>query len=552
MFKIKLRELSNQIYLSIKGQSMKLNLILLFSGLSLGVLELIFGVSLYNFLKYYNLVFEGKQNTLASFFLGRNPTSEIIFFGVLLYFVKFLITLLPLLISQEFVKKHTNELSQRVFENYKEVSKLSLSECNHIMSNVIRQSCLFQSSVFLLISSLLSSLIIFSALFFISIKLTFFVLILVISSGFFFKFIKDKNKYFIDQLYKNNKNFIEKFTLNFQNLIFLKIIGYNEQISQSIKEINNKIKAFHSKHSFFHSINSVIPSVIGLLLIIIIITSNKYLYNLKPLEVIPFIYLLTRVSSSLSQISDNVSAILYTFPYFKELSEQKDYNNEEVNLNKFDTINLDKKKFRLSVENLSVGRDSVLLENINFTLLSNELLIIKGESGKGKSTFLNTLLGIIPKKSGIINWMGHDIERFSPKLLRNIIAFSGSEPYLVKGNIKENIFLGNSNKIDSFEINKAINCSESNFIMNFKEGLETILYESGQGLSAGQKQRISILRALLLKPKLLIFDEATSNIDVTTEIKIIKKIIKNYKNISLLVITHRNSLDKYATNIIKF
>tara|TARA_B100000989_G_scaffold298791_2_gene289887 strand:+ start:2922 stop:4580 length:1659 start_codon:yes stop_codon:yes gene_type:complete len=552
MFKIKLRELSNQIYLSIKGQSMKLNLILLFSGLSLGVLELIFGVSLYNFLKYYNLVFEGKQNTLASFFLGRNPTSEIIFFGVLLYFVKFLITLLPLLISQEFVKKHTNELSQRVFENYKEVSKLSLSECNHIMSNVIRQSCLFQSSVFLLISSLLSSLIIFSALFFISIKLTFFVLILVISSGFFFKFIKDKNKYFIDQLYKNNKNFIEKFTLNFQNLIFLKIIGYNEQISQSIKEINNKIKAFHSKHSFFHSINSVIPSVIGLLLIIIIITSNKYLYNLKPLEVIPFIYLLTRVSSSLSQISDNVSAILYTFPYFKELSEQKDYNNEEVNLNKFDTINLDKKKFRLSVENLSVGRDSVLLENINFTLLSNELLIIKGESGKGKSTFLNTLLGIIPKKSGIINWMGHEIERFSPKLLRNIIAFSGSEPYLVKGNIKENIFLGNSNKIDSFEINKAINCSESNFIMNFKEGLETILYESGQGLSAGQKQRISILRALLLKPKLLIFDEATSNIDVTTEIKIIKKIIKNYKNISLLVITHRNSLDKYATNIIKF
>lgn len=552
MFKIKLRELSNQIYLSIKGQSMKLNLILLFSGLSLGVLELIFGVSLYNFLKYYNLVFEGKQNTLASFFLGRNPTSEIIFFGVLLYFVKFLITLLPLLISQEFVKKHTNELSQRVFENYKEVSKLSLSECNHIMSNVIRQSCLFQSSVFLLISSLLSSLIIFSALFFISIKLTFFVLILVISSGFFFRFIKDKNKYFIDQLYKNNKNFIEKFTLNFQNLIFLKIIGYNEQISQSIKEINNKIKAFHSKHSFFHSINSVIPSVIGLLLIIIIITSNKYLYNLKPLEVIPFIYLLTRVSSSLSQISDNVSAILYTFPYFKELSEQKDYNNEEVNLNKFDTINLDKKKFRLSVENLSVGRDSVLLENINFTLLSNELLIIKGESGKGKSTFLNTLLGIIPKKSGIINWMGHEIERFSPKLLRNIIAFSGSEPYLVKGNIKENIFLGNSNKIDSFEINKAINCSESNFIMNFKEGLETILYESGQGLSAGQKQRISILRALLLKPKLLIFDEATSNIDVTTEIKIIKKIIKNYKNISLLVITHRNSLDKYATNIIKF
>ena len=193
-----------------------------------------------------------------------------------------------------------------------------------------------------------------------------------------------------------------------------------------------------------------------------------------------------------------------------------------------------------------------MLKNINFTLLSNELVIIKGESGVGKSTFLNTLLGIIPKKSGIINWMGHDIERFSPKSLRNIIAFSGSEPYLIKGNIKENIFLGNSNKIDSFEINKAINCSESNFITNFKDGLDTILHESGQGLSAGQKQRVSILRALLLRPKLLIFDEATSNIDVTTEIKIIKKIIKNYKNISLLVITHRNSLDKYATNIIKF
>ena len=375
---------------------------------------------------------------------------------------------------------------------------------------------------------------------------------MVMSCSFFFRFIKDKNKYYIDQLYEKNKNFIEKFTLNFQNLIFLKIIGYNEEISKSIKKINNKIKVFHSKHSFFYSLNSVFPSIIGLFLIILIITSNKFLFNLKPLEVVPFIYLLTRVSSSLSQISDNISSILYTFPYFKDLSEGKNYDDYKIDFNKFDTTVLEKKKFRLSVENLSVGRESVLVKNINFKLLSNEILIIKGESGKGKTTFLNTLLGIIPKKSGIINWMGYDVEKFSPKLFRNIIAFSGSDPYLIKGNIKENIFLGNTKEIDSLEIKRAINCSESNFIMNFKNGLDTILYESGQGLSAGQKQRLSILRALLLKPKLLIFDEATSNIDVTTEKKIIKKIMKSYKNISLLIITHRNSLDKYATNIIKF
>ena len=99
-------------------------------------------------------------------------------------------------------------------------------------------------------------------------------------------------------------------------------------------------------------------------------------------------------------------------------------------------------------------------------------------------------------------------------------------------------------------MNKILNISHiSQFISKLPLGLKTIVGEKGSKLSGGERQRIAIARSLLSNPKILILDEATSNIDIKTEEEIIKSIIKNYKKITIIIITHRRNLHKYANKI---
>lgn len=191
------------------------------------------------------------------------------------------------------------------------------------------------------------------------------------------------------------------------------------------------------------------------------------------------------------------------------------------------------------------------IDHISFSISSGETIAFVGPSGSGKSTLVKLLVGLYSPLEGSIyyNETGSSEIRYNP--LRRQIGFVSQETQLYAGTIKHNLLFSKPSASDE-EIEDAIHqASADKLIAKAEHGLNTVLGESGMKLSGGEKQRISIARALLRKPNLLIFDEATSALDSLTEEEItstIRKISASGKQMTILI-AHRLSTIMHADRI---
>lgn len=187
-----------------------------------------------------------------------------------------------------------------------------------------------------------------------------------------------------------------------------------------------------------------------------------------------------------------------------------------------------------------------ILENISFDVPAGTMVALVGQTGAGKTTIVNLLGRYYDINSGEIDIDGINIHDVTVKSLREQLGFMLQDSFVFSGNIMENIRYGRLNATDEDVINaaKAVNAHE--FIMEMPGGYNTVVSERGNVLSAGQRQLISLARAMLKDPKVLVLDEATSSIDTETEIKIMDGISKILKNRTSFVIAHRLSTIKSA------
>lgn len=178
-------------------------------------------------------------------------------------------------------------------------------------------------------------------------------------------------------------------------------------------------------------------------------------------------------------------------------------------------------------------------------LPAKKTLVILGPSGAGKSTLLQLMLGVSTPSSGqvIIESGGkkNKIEELRPAIL-NSFGYVGPDPFIIEGTIYDNLVYGLYRIPTKDELNEAIELAQCQFVYSMKNDLNHHLTEQGTGLSAGQKQRLSLARALLRHPKALFLDEATSNLDRETEAKLIKSLEKLKGRTTLIVVTHREAL----------
>ena len=194
----------------------------------------------------------------------------------------------------------------------------------------------------------------------------------------------------------------------------------------------------------------------------------------------------------------------------------------------------------------------LILKGININFESGKKIALIGESGCGKTTIVNLIERLYDITDGEILLDGIDIRKYDIQYLRSLIGYVEQEPVLFNRTIRENIIFGREKylKETGQDIEQLINnaCNESyisEFIDNLPEGLDYKVGIKGAKLSGGQKQRIAIARAILIKPKILIFDEATSALDNKSE-KIVQKALDNISklNITTIIIAHRLSTIK--------
>lgn len=182
-----------------------------------------------------------------------------------------------------------------------------------------------------------------------------------------------------------------------------------------------------------------------------------------------------------------------------------------------------------------------VVRDFSLPVRAGEKIALVGESGCGKSTLAYLLLGFYQPQKGKIFIDGVDVSEYTLASLRQNIGIVQQEVLIFDGTIRENIMFGNENASEEEFINACRAAGVYDFVMELKEGFDTVLGKRGRQLSGGQKQRISIARVYLKNPAILIFDEATASLDNETEAMIHEAWKSVLKNRTAIIIAHRQS-----------
>lgn len=191
------------------------------------------------------------------------------------------------------------------------------------------------------------------------------------------------------------------------------------------------------------------------------------------------------------------------------------------------------------------------IDGINFKVQTGETIAFVGPSGSGKTTLMKLLVGLYRPQKGKILYNGIDENSINFEDLRNQIGFVTQDTQLFSGTIRENLTFVNPNATQEELIEVLHKASCYNLLSRAEKGLDTMIGEGGLKLSGGEKQRLSIARALLRKPHLLIFDEATSSLDSLTEEEITQTIrdVSSQRNQITILIAHRLSTIMHSDRI---
>ncbi|OCA56361.1 SmdB family multidrug efflux ABC transporter permease/ATP-binding protein [Photorhabdus namnaonensis] len=206
---------------------------------------------------------------------------------------------------------------------------------------------------------------------------------------------------------------------------------------------------------------------------------------------------------------------------------------------------------RIDIENVSFSYrdDKVVLQDINLQVPAHGFVALVGHTGSGKSTLANLLMGYYPWQKGEIYLDGRPVSSLSHSVLRNGIAMVQQDPVILADSFFDNITLGrNISEEKVWQVLETVQLAE--LVRTLPNGLHTILGEQGNTLSAGQKQLLAMARVLVQTPQILILDEATANIDSSTEQMVQQALRLIRQQTTLIVIAHRLSTIVEADTIL--
>ncbi|NQW37005.1 MAG: ABC transporter ATP-binding protein [Flavobacteriales bacterium] len=252
---------------------------------------------------------------------------------------------------------------------------------------------------------------------------------------------------------------------------------------------------------------------------------------------------IVQMSNIGSQLTESFAGLDRT----EEIMSMQPEDNPEI---RTETLKNLKGDIKFDDVSFSYETGNEVLHNISFDAPSGSVIALVGSSGSGKSTIAGLAATFLNPKSGMITIDGQDLSKVSLNSFRSHLGVVLQDEFLFEGTIRENILFSKADATDE-EITKAVKAAYVNeFTDRFDDGLETLIGERGVKLSGGQRQRIAIARAILANPKIIILDEATSNLDTESETLIQQSLSTLVKGRTTFVIAHRLSTIRKADQIL--
>lgn len=331
--------------------------------------------------------------------------------------------------------------------------------------------------------------------------------------------------------------------------LIVKAFNHEENSIKSFNKYNDQLYKSAWKSQFLSGLMMPIIRFISNLGYVAVCIYGGYLSvnNGLPIgDIQAFIQYVRRFTQPMLALS-NISAILQqtaaaaerVFEFLEESEEKPDPQNTEV---------IDQKNFKGNVkfENVHFGYspEKIIIKNFSADIKPGQKVAIVGPTGAGKTTIVKLLMRFYEINSGKITIDGHNTKDLRKNDLRSVFGMVLQDTWLYKASILDNIRYGNLKATDDQIKNAAKAAQVDHFIKTFPEGYNTILNEENTNISQGQKQLLTIARAILANPKILILDEATSSVDTRTEI-LIQKAMKNLiSGRTSFIIAHRLSTIK--------
>lgn len=248
------------------------------------------------------------------------------------------------------------------------------------------------------------------------------------------------------------------------------------------------------------------------------------------------------ITSVFSMLQLSVASASRVFELIDEKEELSDENNAELT-DCDGSVEFNNVSF-------SYLPDRPLIDDFNLKVKNGMRIAIVGPTGCGKTTLINLLMRFYDVKGGEILVSGKNINAITRKSLRRNFGMVLQNTWLFKGSVRDNIAFGKPDATDEEIITAAKTAHAHRFIMQLEKGYDTVISESGGSLSEGQKQLLCIARIMLTDPRMLILDEATSNIDTRTELRIQRAFKKLMNGRTSFIVAHRLSTIKEADCII--
>jgi len=278
---------------------------------------------------------------------------------------------------------------------------------------------------------------------------------------------------------------------------------------------------------------------------------SKHFFQTPPVYLVAFLYLFIRSAQLSSNLKAAISGAMFHEQAFRSM--QPYLASRSGNRAKIECVSSSVASIQIKVDSVSFSytEGQKLISDLTFSSNTGDFILVKGPSGVGKSTLLQLLLGFENPKEGSVTIAGLSPNEFLSSHAASI-GYVGPEAFLATGTIKTNLCYGNQYNPSDEELWAALDrVGLKSTISRNSLGLETPI-QTDVALSTGQKQRLSLARALLRQPTLLILDEATANIDLETERSIKEVLVALKPRPTIVAISHRDSFDDAATITLNF
>lgn len=335
--------------------------------------------------------------------------------------------------------------------------------------------------------------------------------------------------------------------------IVVKAYCREKDITEKFEGINEQLCDASHKAQFLSGMIMPLMRFIGNLGYVIVSVVGGILVTRRAItigDVQAFIQYSQQFTQPIVQISNIVNLIQSTIAAAERVFEILD--EEEEKPEKPDALRIEKVKGDVRFENVhfSYVPEKPLIEDLNIEVFSGQRIAIVGPTGAGKTTLVNLLMRFYEIQKGSIKLDGIDIRDIHKNNLRKCFGMVLQDTWLFNGTIRENIAYGKENATEEEIIQAAKMAQAHHFIMALPDGYDTVINEEATNISYGEKQLITIARAFLANPDVLILDEATSNVDTLTEIYIQKAMDELMKGRTCFIIAHRLSTIKNADLIL--